>query len=54
MKKKEPKIVKGVRLSKDMIELIEEKSVKSGKAFSEIVRRAIAKGLERCVKAKEK
>ncbi len=54
MKKKEPKIVKGVRLSKDMIELIEKKSTESGKLFSEVVRRAIAKELGKCKKAKEK
>jgi len=54
MKKKEPKITKGVRLSKDMIELIEKKSMKSGKPFSEVVRRAIIKDLGKHKKAKEK
>jgi len=54
MSKKEPKIVKAVRLSKDMIELIEKKSKKSGKPFSEVIRRAIAQRLDKRKKAKAK
>lgn len=52
MKRKEPKIVKGVRLSKDMIELIEKKSMKSGKPFSEVIRLAIKKDLGKRKRAK--
>jgi len=54
MRKKEPKIVKGVRLSKDMIELIEKKSMKSGKPFSEVIRLAIKKDLGKRKRAKAK
>ncbi len=54
MKKKGPKIVKAVRLSKDMIELVEKKSTKSGRPFSEVIRRAITKDLVRPKKAKDK
>ncbi len=54
MRKKEPKIVKGVRLSKDMIELIEKKSMKSGKYFSEVIRLAIKKDLGKRKRAKAK
>jgi len=54
MRKKEPKIVKGVRLSKNMIELIERKSIKSSKTFSEVIRLAIKKDLGKRKRAKEK
>jgi len=54
MRKKEPKIVKAVRLSKDMIELIEKKSMKSGTHFSEVIRRAVKKDLGKSKRAKDK
>jgi len=54
MRKKEPKIVKAVRLSKDMISLIEKKSIKSGKPFSEVIRRAVKKDLVKPKRAKDK
>ncbi len=54
MKKKGPKIVKAVRLSKGMIELVEKKSIKSGKPFSEVIRRAIKKDLVKPKRAKDR
>ncbi len=54
MKKKGPKIVKAVRLSKDMIKLVEKKSTKSGKPFSEVIRRAIKKDLVKPKRAKDR
>jgi len=40
-RKKVPKVKKSIRLSTDMLELIEKKSKKSGKPFSEMIRRAV-------------
>jgi len=54
-KKKELKTIrKTVRLSPAAVTLIEKESKKSGKRFSETMRRAVTKGLERSVKAKNK
>jgi len=51
---KERRVKKSVRFDTDTLTLIEKKSKQSGKAFSEIVRRAVTKGLKRSVKAKDK
>jgi len=52
--KKVSKVKKSVRLSPATVTLIEKESKKSGKRFSETMRRAVTKGLERSVKAKNK
>jgi len=54
-KKKElKKVRKTVRFDTDMVTLIEKESKQSGKPFSEVIRRAVTKGLERSAKAKAK
>jgi len=54
-RKKELKTIrKTVRLSPATVALIERKSTKSNKPFSEVVRRAIIKDLGKRKKAKEK
>jgi len=51
---KERRVKKSVRFDADTLVLIEKKAKRSGKPFSEVIRRILAKGLERSVKAKEK
>jgi len=53
-RKKELTIRKTVRFDTDMISLIEKKSTKSGKPFSEVIRRAIKKDLVKPKRAKDK
>ncbi len=51
---KERRVKKSVRFDKDMLVLIEKKVKRSGKPFSEIVRRAVNRGLKRSAKDKAK
>jgi len=47
-------VKKAVRFSPDTLKLIEKKSTKSGKLFSEVVRQAVKKDLGKPKKAKDK
>jgi len=51
---KERRVKKSVRFDTDTLILIDKKVKRSGKPFSEVIRRAVNKGLERSVKAKAK
>jgi len=53
-KQKERRVKKSVRFDKDMLIIVEKKVKRSGKPFSEVIRRAVTKGLKRSEKAKEK
>jgi len=53
-RQKERRVKKSVRFDADTLVLIEKKAKKSGVAFSETVRRAVTKSLDKRKKAKEK
>jgi len=54
MKKKEPKIVKSIRLSDEMIKLVQKRSKQNGKPFSETIRRAILAQYVKPTRTKDK